>query len=146
MRMASCIALSVALAAGAAQAEMGRNSPGELGNPTIGAPLGANDPPEMQPTPPPAVAHLPPADVERIRAHLVGKPVYGSRGGRVGEVSSLGVGLDGSVGAVTIAIDGQGAEKSHLAVPWALVRAQVDNPTLVLPWDADSVRWLTAQR
>lgn len=148
MRTALCcgVAVILAVAAAAAKAEDGGPMPGDLGNPTIGAPLGANDPPDFQPTPPPLVAHLPPAAVEQLRAQLIGKPVFGSRGGRVGEVSSLGVGLDGSVGAVTVAIDGPGPDKAHLAVPWALVRAQVRNPTLVLPWDAESVRWLTAQR
>lgn len=76
----------------------------------------------------------------------MGKPVYGSGGGRIGEVSGIAVGNDGSLGAVTVTMAGSGGEPVNLAVPWNLVQPQAANPTIVLPWDVATLRWLTGPR
>lgn len=59
MRMMLVLALALAPTIALAESGPGTAAPGELGNPVTGAPLGANDPPDFEPTPPPLVARLP---------------------------------------------------------------------------------------
>lgn len=95
-----------------------------------------------------------PSDVERaspaqaagLRSRVIGKPVFAAGGGRVGTVDGVAIGPDGSIGAVTVAMDDAGDGRSHVPVAWPLIRAQIDNPTIILPWDAASLRWLAGQR
>lgn len=91
------------------------------------------------------------AEADQLRARLVGKPVHGAGGGRIGRIEGVAIGPDGSIGAVTVAMDGTGEAQPgdsprHLPVAWPLIRAQMDNPTIILPWDTATLGWMTGQR
>lgn len=86
------------------------------------------------------------AEADQLRARLVGKPVHGAGGGRVGRIEGVAIGPDGSIGAVTVAMDGTGDPPRHLPVAWPLIRAQMDNHTIILPWDTATLGWVTGQR
>lgn len=92
------------------------------------------------------VEQAPPATAEQLRPQLIGKPVHAAGGGRIGEIAGIAIGPDGGIGAVTVAIDGSDQPRRHLPVAWPLIRAQIDNPTIILPWDAATLGWLTNQR
>jgi len=116
---------------------------GQLGNPVIGAPLGANDPPrQAEPPPPPQPAGaIPLAD---LRRKLIGKPVHGAGTARIGIVNDVVVGADNRISTITIQVDrALDPDRASLPVPWAWVHAQLDQPILVVPWDPGLVAWLT---
>lgn len=121
-------------------------STGEMGNPVIGGPLGNNDPEEIGPVPRGGPAAMPstPAQQDQLRDMLVGKPVHGLAAGRIGQVSDIVVGADQRVTNVVIQVDGVlDPDRANVAVPWNWVRAQLNAPTLVVPWNPALVAWLT---
>lgn len=118
----------------------------DLGNPVMGGPLGRNDPtdhavfPRAYPLPAPS----PPLEEDQLRRQLLGKPVYGAGGGRLGVVSDLVIGADRRITNVVVQIDAElDPDRANLALPWAWVSAQLDAPTLVVPWNSAMVAWLT---
>ncbi|MBC7907651.1 MAG: PRC-barrel domain-containing protein [Rhodospirillaceae bacterium] len=120
---------------------------GEMGNPVIGGPLGNNDPEDIVPVPLGAPAPLPstPQQQDQLRELLVGKPVYGGGGGgRIGQVSDIIVGADQRVTNVVIQVDSAlDPDRANVPVPWTWISSQLDAPTLVVPWNAALVAWLT---
>lgn len=112
---------------------------GELGDPAMG-PLGTNDPPDFGTAPPPADERVTEAEAQALRARLVGTPVTAAGSGRIGEVSSVAVGPDGRIGGVTVILDRPG--HPHLPVSWSLIRPQVGDSTIILPWDTATLAWL----
>ncbi|HTH16831.1 MAG TPA: hypothetical protein VL974_09280 [Magnetospirillum sp.] len=119
-------------------------APGELGNPSLGGRMDTNDPPAFIPTPPPRADYFNDQEAEALRRRLVGIPVAAAGSGRIGEISSVGFGPDGRVGGITVTLDGPG--HPHLPVSWTVVQPQLNNPTIIVPWDMSTLRWLSAQR
>lgn len=112
--------------------------------PQLGMPDDKDEPETVQPPP------APPADPATIKAWeqaVLGKPVYGYRTGRLGQVVSLAVNGRGQPAAVVVRLDpGIDPRQSNLPVLWTWVRGQAEAPTLVLPWSAAQVRWLVRER
>lgn len=120
--------------------------PGNLGNPVIGAPLGANDPPHGGEAAPRVLPTLQgnPVQLSEISRMLVGKPVHGAGTGRIGVISGVVVGAGNRVTNVTVQVDaGLDPDRAHLPMPYAWIANQLDRPTLVVPWDPAMVAWLT---
>lgn len=111
----------------------------QLGTSAQDLPIGdAKEPPATSPvfTPSePASA----AQIEAWRRDLVGRPAFSARGGRVGTVTELTVGLDNRAIAAVVTTE----SGARLSMPWYRVRNQLGKPTLVVPWSLGEIRWLT---
>lgn len=106
--------------------------------------LGVPDDEDMpEPLPPPPPLPVTEDEVEALRRVFVGKPVYGYRTGRVGEVVSLATDGRGQPAAVVVRLDAEvDPRQAHLPVQWRWAAVQADRPTLVVPWSAAQLRWL----
>lgn len=111
-----------------------------LVRPQLGAPDDEDEPERLPPPPPPEATA---AQVEDLRRMVVGRPVYGYRTGRVGEVVSLATNGRGQPSAVVVRLDpAVDPDRGYLPVLWRWVAAQAEHPTFVVPWSAAQLRWL----
>jgi hypothetical protein len=108
--------------------------------PQLGMPDDEDEPERLPPPSPPELA----ADqIEELRRSVVGKPVYGYRTGKIGEVVSLATDGRGQPSAIVVRLDpAVDPRQGFLPVLWRWMAVQADMPTFVVPWSAAQVRWL----
>ncbi len=77
---------------------------------------------------------------------LIGRPVVGMGGGRIGEVAGVETATDGAIAGIVVAVDlpGGGAQWAPLAWPW--VAGQLDRPRVLVPWRRGEMDWLVTSR
>lgn len=139
MALVAVAVVAVAPAFGQLQQDLQPTDPSF--RPQLGQP---DDEDAPEPLPPPLPLPVIPADqVEELRRAVVGKPVYGYRTGRVGEVVSLATDGRGQPSAIVVRLDpAVDPHQSHLPVLWRWMAVQADSPTFVVPWSAAQLRWL----
>ncbi|MDA8231550.1 MAG: peptidoglycan-binding protein [Magnetospirillum sp.] len=86
-----------------------------------------------------------PAELERWRRMVQGKPVAGPRGGIVGHVQEVTVDRSGAVADVIVVLEAAGGHPAlRVPLPWEWVAAQIGRSVLLIPWNREDLEWLAS--